>query len=146
MIAIPRIIPKWSPLLVIAMLVIVTDPHLKLKLQKFHGSWIIIFYVSQSSPQLQFRFKENAKILSKNSTTQGNSIISRLKEDFKLEIKVIIENLQDELYKLEKKEKKQVLNLVLMLNRSWRAKSAPKCSSWKIAYTKSSNIWVMYWW
>ena len=31
---------------------------------------IILFYVSSNSPPLQSRFKENAKILSKNSTTQ----------------------------------------------------------------------------
>ena len=30
---------------------------------------LILFYTSQSSPPLQSRFKENAKILSKNSTT-----------------------------------------------------------------------------
>ena len=34
-------------------------------------------YLSPSSPPLQFRFKENAKILSKNSTTRENITISR---------------------------------------------------------------------
>ena len=34
-------------------------------------------YLSPSSPPLQLRFKENAKILSKNSTTQENITISR---------------------------------------------------------------------
>ena len=43
------------------------------------GSWgfKIIFYVSLSSTPLQSRFKDNAKILSKNSTTQENITISR---------------------------------------------------------------------
>ena len=54
-----------------------TDSTQKLKLEKVHGALIIIFYVSPSSPPLQSRFKENAKILSKNSTTQENITISR---------------------------------------------------------------------
>ena len=33
---------------------------------------VLLFYVSPSSPQLQSRFKENAKILFKDSTTQEN--------------------------------------------------------------------------
>ena len=33
---------------------------------------VLLFYVSPSSPQLQSRFKENAKILSKDFTTQEN--------------------------------------------------------------------------
>ena len=44
----------------------------KLKLEKAHGALIILLYVSPSSPPLQFHFKENGKILSKNSTTQEN--------------------------------------------------------------------------
>ena len=41
-------------------------------------SWcLILFYVSQSSSPLQSCFKENAKILSKNSTTQEIITISR---------------------------------------------------------------------
>ena len=56
------------------------------------------------------KFKENARTFSQNSTTQENIRISRLKEDFKTytrkenfkpEIKPVIENLQDELYQLE---------------------------------------------
>ena len=39
----------------------------KTKNGKVHGALIILFYVSPSSP-LQSRFKENAKILPKNST------------------------------------------------------------------------------
>ena len=59
------------------MLFLLTDSSQKLKLEKVHGAFIILFYVSPSSPQLQPRFKENAKILSKNSTTQENITISR---------------------------------------------------------------------
>ena len=54
-----------------------TDFPQKLKLEKVHGALIILCYVSPSSPPLQSRFKENAKILSKNSTTQENITISR---------------------------------------------------------------------
>ena len=46
-------------------------------MEKVHGALILFFYVSPSSPPLQFRFKENAKILAKNSTTQENITISR---------------------------------------------------------------------
>ena len=59
------------------MLFLLTDSLQKLKLEKIHGALIILFYVSPSSPPLQSRFKENAKILSKNSTTQENITISR---------------------------------------------------------------------
>ena len=58
------------------MLFLLTDSHQKLKMEKVHGALIILFYVSPSSP-LQSRFKENAKILPKNSTTQENITISR---------------------------------------------------------------------
>ena len=59
------------------MLFLLTDSPQKLKLEKVHGALIILFYVSPSSPPLQSRFKENAKILSKNSTTQENITTSR---------------------------------------------------------------------
>ena len=49
----------------------------KLKLEKVHGALIMFFYVSPSFPPLQSCFKENAKILSKNSTTEENITISR---------------------------------------------------------------------
>ena len=65
------------PLLIIIMLFVLTDSPQKLKLAKVHGALIILFYVRPSSPPLQSRFKENAKILFKNSTTQENMIISR---------------------------------------------------------------------
>ena len=60
-------------------------------------------------------FKENGKKFFKNSTNQGNIIISRLKKrlrnlykkkNFKPEIKSIITYLQDELYQLENKQAK----------------------------------------
>ena len=54
---------------------LLTDSPQKLKLKKVHGTLTILFYVSPISPPLQSRFKENAKILSKNSTTQGNITI-----------------------------------------------------------------------
>ena len=59
------------------MLFLLTDYPQKLKLEKVHGALIILFYVSPISPRLQYRFKENAKILSKNSNTQENIRISR---------------------------------------------------------------------
>ena len=124
------------------MLFLLTDSPQKLKLKKLQGALIILFYVIPSSPPLQSRFKENGKILSKNSTIQENITISRQnllfllktqktttlqqvtggkvpnlvlkrrlqnlykKENFKPEIKLMIENLQDELYQLENKQAK----------------------------------------
>ena len=67
------------------MLLLLTDSNLKLKLEKIHGALIILFYVSPSSPPLQSRFKETAKIFSKNSTTQENITISRQNLLFLLE-------------------------------------------------------------
>ena len=58
------------------MLFLLTDSPQKLKLEKVHGALIILFYVSLSFPPLQSRFKENAKILAKNSTTQEKITIS----------------------------------------------------------------------
>ena len=49
----------------------------KLKLEKVDGPLIILFYVSPSYPPVQSHFKENAKTLSKNLTTQENITISR---------------------------------------------------------------------
>ena len=68
-----------------------------------------------SSPPLQSRSKENAKILSKNFTTQENIRTSRLKENGKTYTKKTtsnqklnqwIKNLQDELYQTENKQTK----------------------------------------
>ena len=69
-------------LLIIIMLFLLTDSPQELKLEKVHGTLIIMFYVNPSSLPLQLRFKENAKILSKNSTTQANITISRQNADF----------------------------------------------------------------
>ena len=80
-------------------------------------------------------FKENAKIFSKNCTTQENMTILRLKwdyktykkENFKPEIKPMTENLQDDLYQLENKQAK---GAKLRANiRRWRANNATKLSS-----------------
>ena len=57
------------------MLFLLTDSLQKLKLENVHGTLIILFYVSLSYPQLQSRFKENAKILSKNPTTEESITI-----------------------------------------------------------------------
>ena len=54
------------------MLFLLTDSPQKLKLKKFHGALIILFHVSPNFPPLQSRFKENAKILFKNSITPEN--------------------------------------------------------------------------
>ena len=53
------------------------------------------------------------------------------KENFKLEIKPMTKNLQNELDQLESKQtnKKKVLNFVLRLDGSRRSKNAPKLSS-----------------
>ena len=59
------------------MLFLLTDSRQKLKLEKVYDALIILFYVTLSFPPLQSRFKENAKILAKNSTTQENITISR---------------------------------------------------------------------
>ena len=59
------------------LLFLLTDSPQKLKLEKVHGALIIFCYVRPISPPLQSRFKENAKILSKNSTTQENIRISK---------------------------------------------------------------------
>ena len=92
----------------------------------------------------QILFWRECKIFSKNSTTQENITTLKLKsenlykkENFKPEIKPMIENLQDELYQLENKQAK---GAKLRANvRSWREKNAPKLSSkylkdriWKI--------------
>ena len=77
-------------------------------------------------------FKENARTFSKNSTTQENIGISRLKkrlqnlykkENFKPEIKPMIGNLQDGLYQFENKQ----------------AKDAQLCAN--IRWEKECKIW-----
>ena len=59
------------------MLFILTVSPQELKLEKVPGALIILFYISPSSLPLQSRFKESAKIFSKNSNTQENITISR---------------------------------------------------------------------
>ena len=85
------------------MLFLLIDSPQKLKLEKFHGTLIILFYVSPNPLQLQrlfffyqkkqqknnhfsasgwweytkYCFKENAKIFSKNSTTQEDITVSK---------------------------------------------------------------------
>ena len=59
------------------MLFLLTDSPQKRKLEKVHAALIILFYASLSPSPLQSPFKENAKILSKNSTTQENVTILR---------------------------------------------------------------------
>ena len=66
------------------MLFLLTNSTQKLKLEKVDGALIIPFYVGPSSPPLQYRFKENAKILYKNFTTQGNITMSRQSKLFLL--------------------------------------------------------------
>ena len=67
------------------MLFLLTDSPQKLKLEKVCGALIVFLYVSPSSPALQFHFKENAKILPINSTTQETITISRQNLLFLLE-------------------------------------------------------------
>ena len=56
---------------------LLTDSPQKVKLEKVHDALIFLFYVSPSYTPPQSRFKENAKIISKYSTTQENITISR---------------------------------------------------------------------
>ena len=58
-------------------LFLLTDSPSKDKLGKVYEALIILFYASPSSPSLQSRFKDNAKILSKNSTIQESITIWR---------------------------------------------------------------------
>ena len=58
-------------------LFLLTDSPSKDKLGKVYEALIILFYASPSSPSLQSRLKDNAKILSKNSTIQESITIWR---------------------------------------------------------------------
>ena len=103
MLAIPRLIKLWYPLLIIIMLFLLTDSPEKLQLEKIHVTLIIFFYGNPSSPQLQricflikntkkqplfsnwweytkSCLKENARALRTNFTTQEDIRISRLKK------------------------------------------------------------------
>ena len=106
-----------------------TDPILQDPSDRGRGSYIL----STASDWWEYTkscFNGNAKISSKNSTTQENINFKtkiRLqnlckKENFKPEIKPMIENLQDELYQLENKQEK---GAKLRANiRSWNSKNA----------------------
>ena len=88
------------------MIFLLRDSPQKLKLKVIHVTLIILFYLGPSSPQLQgvfffllktqksfsaseswgstkSSFKENARFFSKNTTTQENTQIIRLKKDCK---------------------------------------------------------------
>ena len=82
-------------------------------------------------------FKGNARTFSKSSTTQKNFRISKPKKSLWNLYKKKISNQKSneclKTYKMnfinKKTNKQKVLNLVLTLGRSWRAKKAPKLSS-----------------
>ena len=61
--------------------------------------------------------KKTAKLVQKKKKNKNN---------FKPEIKPMIENLQDE---FQRPNQQKVLNFMLTLNRNWRTKNAPKLSS-----------------
>ena len=66
------------------------------------------------------------------------------RENVKPEVKLMTENLQKELYRLENKRAK---GAKIRANiRSWRAKNDPKLSLKCLKYEKSNNIWLIYWW
>ena len=56
------------------------------------------------------------------------------KENFKPQIKPMIENLQDELYQLENKQAKTFLTMLQNFHQS----------TWKTDYAKSNNIWITF--
>ena len=87
LLTIPRVITYWYPLLIIIVLFLLTGSPQKLKLEAVHGVLIILFDVSLSSHPVQSLFKENGKILSKNSTTQEN--ITILKQNLLFLLKTI---------------------------------------------------------
>ena len=127
------------------------SPH-KLKLEKIHGTLIILFYVSLSSLQLQNPFllqapkKTTLKQVTSGKTLnltlkmlelflkiQENIRISILKrrlgnlykkENFRPEIKPMIENLQDELSRLVNKQAKSAK---LLADIRWKLEGK-KCS------------------
>ena len=62
------------------------------------------------------------------------------KENFKREIKRMIESLQDELYQLENKQAKSAKLRGQKMSQNFLQ------STWKTEYTKSNNIWILRWW
>ena len=96
-------------------------------------------------------FKENARTFYKSSTTQGNIRISGLKkrlqnlykkENFKPEVKSVIENLQDEVYQLENK---QAIGAKLCANIRWELEGK-KCSKtfFKVLEIKNMQNQTIY--
>ena len=90
-------------------------------------------------------FKENVRAFSKNSPTQEKIRISRLKkrrrnpykkENFKSEIKAIIENVQDELYQLKNKQAKGAR---LHANMRWKLQDG-KCSKTFFKMLERQNL------
>ena len=81
------------------------------------------------------KYKELALFIKSAKSNHSSGLKRKLrslynKENFKPEVKSMIENLQDELYQLENKQPK-LLNFVLISNGSWRAKNAQKpCSKY----------------
>ena len=62
------------------------------------------------------------------------------KENFKREIKRMIESLQDELYQLENKQAKSAKLRGQKMSQNFLQ------STWKTEYAKSNNIWILRWW
>ena len=77
-------------------------------------------------------FKESARTFSKNSTTQGNIKISKLKKNcknlYKKKLNQWLKTCKMNFIR-KKRNKKKLLNLVLILDRRWRRKNTPKISS-----------------
>ena len=78
--------------------------------------------VFQKMLDLFLKIQENFRI----STLKKSLHNLYVNENFKLEIKPMIENLQDE---LQKTNKQKVINFLLTLDGSWKAKKASKLSS-----------------
>ena len=79
------------------------------------------------------KYKELALFIKSAKSNHSSGLKRKLrslynKENFKPEVKSMIENLQDELYQLENKQPK-LLNFVLISNGSQRAKNAQKSCS-----------------
>ena len=62
------------------------------------------------------------------------------KENFKREIKRMIESLQDELYQLENKQAKSAKLRGQKMSQNFLQ------STWKTEYAKSNNIWIINIW
>ena len=89
-------------------------------------------------------FKNNARTFSKNFITQENIRISRLKEDCKTCTKKKTSNQWLKNCNMNfinyKTNKQKVLNLGLILDRSWRARNAPNLSSKYLVHRIGAKI------